>query len=138
VCEAPKHHVDGHGEAVLHDRALQPRVRVAQEGEKAIDGTRPALDYEVRVEVAIGLQAVDEAQVPERVLPTLGKELRQWLHQCAEDFTHRRRISLVGQTVEEVATALHEGWHVALEECFDQRLLATEVVVKCRRGQASL
>ena len=92
VGEAAQHHVDREAQAKLDQRRGQVRVRLAQQRHEAVDSTGPALEHEGGIEVSVGLEAADEAQVAQAGLSALRQQLDLRSHQRVEDLAGRGRL----------------------------------------------
>jgi hypothetical protein len=136
--EASQHDVDCETQAKLNHGHGERRVRLAEQGYETVDPAWPSLHHELRIEVAIRLQSMKEAHVAEAGLAPLRKQLDLRLDERTEDVARRRGLGAFVQCIEQPPAALHESWHLPIEQRFEEGLLGSEVIVDRRRREARL
>ena len=101
--------------------------------DQVIDSTRPAFDYELRIEISVCLQSVDQSQVAKPRFAPFREQLDERPNQRIEDVARGGRARSFIEAIEELATPFHQRGHAPLEQGLEYRLLAPEVIVERSR-----
>jgi hypothetical protein len=96
-------------------------------------GQRSITNHESRIEIAIYLQTLFEAQIAETRLAGRSKKFDERPDQGTQDLASGGSFQAVAQLVEELFSAVHQGRHVTTEQGLEESRLCSKMVME-RRG----